>query len=172
MGVLHIQLRKKTIEIISMNWHIAVRRQNIFLIYTTTGTLVNQLPLKHLGTKSSAECSIADPDQWMCGSFKVCIRLDIHQAGILPKTSPHAVSFTILSWDADNPGNSDEKILCEAGTYAWLQANFPDITIPKLYGFGLASGWLGHAIPSQYVQIKYKVPITLRAGYILIEYIE
>lgn len=42
--------------------------------------------------------------------------------------------------DAVNPGNADEKILCEAGMYARLQANCPDIAIPKLYGFGLASG--------------------------------
>ncbi|PWY66961.1 hypothetical protein BO83DRAFT_451488 [Aspergillus eucalypticola CBS 122712] len=38
------------------------------------------------------------------------------------------------------PGNGDEKVKCEAGTYAWLQENCPDVPIPELYGFGLSTG--------------------------------
>jgi hypothetical protein len=38
------------------------------------------------------------------------------------------------------PGNGDEKVRCEAGTYAWLQENCPTVPIPRLYGFGLSTG--------------------------------
>lgn len=38
------------------------------------------------------------------------------------------------------PGNGDEKVNCEAGTYAWIQEDCPDIPIPHMYGFGLSTG--------------------------------
>jgi hypothetical protein len=44
-----------------------------------------------------------------------------------------------------------KKIRCEAGTYAWLQENCPDVLIPKLYGFSLSTAetvWAPH--PSQH----------------------
>ncbi|QUC22930.1 uncharacterized protein UV8b_07171 [Ustilaginoidea virens] len=41
--------------------------------------------------------------------------------------------------DAASPGNSNEKVNCEAATYAWLQENCPLVPIPKLYGFGLST---------------------------------
>lgn len=37
------------------------------------------------------------------------------------------------------PGNSDEKINCEAATYAWIQENCPFSSKPQLYGFGLST---------------------------------
>lgn len=37
-------------------------------------------------------------------------------------------------------GNSDEKVRCEAGTYAWLQENCPDMPIPRMYGVGVSIG--------------------------------
>lgn len=33
-----------------------------------------------------------------------------------------------------------KKIRCEAGTYAWMQKNCPDIPIPRLYGFATSTG--------------------------------
>lgn len=42
--------------------------------------------------------------------------------------------------DLPFPGNADEKVRTEAGTYAWLQENCPTIGIPHLYGFGLSNG--------------------------------
>lgn len=42
--------------------------------------------------------------------------------------------------ELSKPGNSDEKVWCEAGTYAWLEENCPDIPIPRLYGFGMGTG--------------------------------
>ncbi|EED17256.1 conserved hypothetical protein [Talaromyces stipitatus ATCC 10500] len=97
------------------------------------------------------------------------------------------------------PGNGDEKIRCEAGTYAWIQENCPEIPIPRLYGFGMSSGetfthvenfsilfrwiqyfrrrmlsFLGRTTPSKYVrhQIQNNLTRELNVGYLLIEYIE
>ncbi|BDD60167.1 hypothetical protein MAP00_005321 [Monascus purpureus] len=42
--------------------------------------------------------------------------------------------------DAFRPGNGDEKVRCEAGTYAWLEENCPDVPIPRFYGFGVSTG--------------------------------
>ncbi|KKK15094.1 hypothetical protein AOCH_005603 [Aspergillus ochraceoroseus] len=95
------------------------------------------------------------------------------------------------------PGNGDEKVLCEAGTYAWLQDNCPDVPIPHLYGFGLSTGesftqidhlpifnkyfqklrrrclsFLGLKVPSSYVPNNQANPRSIGVGYLLIENIE
>jgi len=38
------------------------------------------------------------------------------------------------------PGNGDEKVRCEAATYAWMQKECPSIPIPQIYGFALSTG--------------------------------
>ncbi|PYH46994.1 uncharacterized protein BP01DRAFT_414879 [Aspergillus saccharolyticus JOP 1030-1] len=95
------------------------------------------------------------------------------------------------------PGNGDEKVRCEAGTYAWLQKNCPDVPIPVLYGFGLSNGetftcfenlpllykwshsiwcrvfaWLGYLSPSRYAPNPAKREHTGHLTYLLLEYIE
>lgn len=77
----------------------------------------------------------------MHGSFNICIRVDID--GEESKPGKQIIMRFPLPYkvgEAPCPGNSDEKILCEAGTYAWLQENCPDVAIPHMYGFGLATG--------------------------------
>ncbi|OJD16068.1 hypothetical protein AJ78_03741 [Emergomyces pasteurianus Ep9510] len=95
------------------------------------------------------------------------------------------------------PGNADEKIRCEAGTYTWLNENCPSMPTPKLYGFALSTGqtftaaenlsWLpryfhyircrilnlfGRPVPSKYVRHQGPCFDILNAGYLLIEYID
>ncbi|KAJ5544125.1 hypothetical protein N7494_005404 [Penicillium frequentans] len=158
---------------------------------------IRSIVARHLGLNSADKCHIADPEQWMRGSFNICIPVDADGQG------PNPGIKTIIRFplpyrvgEVPCPGNADEKILCEAGTYVWLEANCPDVAIPRLYGFGLATGqtftsldnlpillrsiervrrrvlaWLGYAVPSRFVQIFNKVPAPLSTGYILIEYI-
>jgi hypothetical protein len=102
---------------------------------------IRSIVAQHLGLNSADKCRIADPEQWMRGSFNICIRVDIDGRGQIPEKQvimrfplPYRVGEALC------PGNADEKILCEAGTYAWLQANCPDVPIPHLYGFGLTTG--------------------------------
>lgn len=92
----------------------------------------------HLGLKSSAECVVAEPADWLNGSFNVCIPLRIScwkgKQVLLRFPLPYRVG------EAFKPGNCDEKVRCEAASYSWLEKNCPNIPIPKCYGFALSSG--------------------------------
>lgn len=87
----------------------------------------------HLNLASSACCRVADPEDWLSGSFNVCIPVYLDNRGQSPPL-PYRVG------EGFNSGNADEKVLCEAGTYVWLQQNCPDIPIPRLFGYGLSTG--------------------------------
>ncbi|PTU25487.1 hypothetical protein P175DRAFT_0514203 [Aspergillus ochraceoroseus IBT 24754] len=80
----------------------------------------------HHFNMSPSTVNIAHRDQWLNGSFnyQVLFRIPL----------PYRVGERI------KPGNADEKIRCEAGTYAWLEDYCPNIPIPKLYGFGISTG--------------------------------
>ncbi|RHZ62495.1 hypothetical protein CDV55_102906 [Aspergillus turcosus] len=147
----------------------------------------------HLGLRSSDECHVADTENWLHGSFNVCVPVTIDSWGkrvLLRFPLPYRVG------ESFRPGNCDEKIRCEAGSYAWLQKNCPDVPIPKLYGFGLSTGetftrleflpffhrcfqllrqyfllWLKDSVPSNYVRHQSPDPIVDN-GYLLIEFIE
>lgn len=103
--------------------------------------LIRSIVVRHFGLNSTDKCYIADPEEWMRGSFNVCVRADIdYQAR---KPSEKAIVRFPLPYrvgELSCPGNANEKILCEVGTYAWLQKNCPDVPIPHLYGFGLTTG--------------------------------
>lgn len=102
---------------------------------------IRSIVAEHLGLNSADKCHIADPEQWMRGSFNICIPVDTDSQGSKPGIKT-IIRFPLpyRVGDVPCPGNADEKILCEAGTYAWLEANCPDVAIPHLYGFGLATG--------------------------------
>ncbi|KAF7158008.1 hypothetical protein CNMCM6106_004297 [Aspergillus hiratsukae] len=58
----------------------------------------------------------------MHGSFNLCVPVTVEEFGrvIIRFPLPYRVG------DSFHPGNSDEKVKCEAGTYAWLQQEFYD----------------------------------------------
>jgi hypothetical protein len=98
--------------------------------------------VQHLGLSSADACHVAKMEDWLRGSFNVCVPITVdwqnrQQPGrrvILRFPLPYRVG------DEFRPGNGDEKIRCEAGAYAWLQQNCPDVPIPQLYGFALTTG--------------------------------
>lgn len=91
----------------------------------------------HLGLPS-VDCHVAETEDWHHGSFNVCIPVTIDswdgKRVLVRFPLPYRVG------EAFRPGNGDEKIRCEAGTYAWLQGNCPLVPIPQLYGFALSTG--------------------------------
>lgn len=93
---------------------------------------------RHLGLRSSAECHVADMDNWLHGSFNVCVPITIDSWGGKRVLMRFPLPYRI--GEAFRPGNCDEKIRCEAGAYAWLEKNCPDVPIPQLYGFALSTG--------------------------------
>lgn len=103
--------------------------------------LIKEIAVFHLGLGSTDSCHVTEPEHWMHGSFNICIRIDIHnQEGDLRKQAIIRFPLPYRVGEVNCSGNADEKLLCEAGTYAWLQENCPNVPIPKLYGFGLSTG--------------------------------
>ncbi|EER39373.1 conserved hypothetical protein [Histoplasma capsulatum H143] len=152
--------------------------------------LVEQLAAHHLGI-SPKECEVAGG--WFHGSYNICVPISVRGRRQMLMRFPilHRVG------ESFRPGNSDEKIRYEAGTYTWLNENCPSVPVPKLYGFALSTGqsytaaeklaWLprcfhhircqilnlfGYAVPSKYVRHQGPSFDVLKAGYLLIEYID
>lgn len=88
---------------------------------------------------SPQNCCVAPPEHWIHGSFNVCVPVKIEESSRLRQVMAR---FPLPYRVGENakPGNADEKVLCEAGAYAWLQDNCPSVPIPYLHGFGLSSG--------------------------------
>lgn len=96
--------------------------------------VIGEAVAHHLGILPE-QCDIADPKDWLLGGFNVCLPVSTPKQKVL-------IRFPVLHRVGDDfrPGNADEKIRCEVGTYAWLAKNCPSVPVPKLYGFGLSTG--------------------------------
>ncbi|KAL2829548.1 hypothetical protein BDW59DRAFT_170557 [Aspergillus cavernicola] len=128
------------------------QKAQFFSLLESKRSWIQSIVAHHLNLQSTNAYRVADVQEWIHGSFNVCIP-----------------DF--------RPGNADEKVRCEAGTYAWLEETCPDIPIPRLYGFAMSTGETQLTpFPSKYIrhQSKNKVPECgrLNVGYLLIEYIE
>ncbi|RDW61698.1 uncharacterized protein DSM5745_10370 [Aspergillus mulundensis] len=159
---------------------------------------IEALAAHHLGLASADTCHAADVEDWVHGSFNVCIRVDVDGHGRNPgKQLMMRLPLPYRIGENRRPGNADEKVRCEAATYVWLQMNCPTVSIPQLYGFGLSTGqtftlvdnlpfipriihclrqqllkWLNYQTPSLYVQHPTKNIQLLGTPYLLIEYID
>ncbi|KAH9211846.1 hypothetical protein DL95DRAFT_510504 [Leptodontidium sp. 2 PMI_412] len=101
-------------------------------------TTIQALVKDHLRLNNQDTCTIYTKDQWIRGSFNVCIPIEIRSARCHKKfmfrcPMPHKLA------EAKYPGTVDEKLSSEVGTYAWMQHQCPDIRIPHLYGFGFSN---------------------------------
>ncbi|KFZ19795.1 hypothetical protein V502_03462 [Pseudogymnoascus sp. VKM F-4520 (FW-2644)] len=99
----------------------------------------------HLKLRSPASYQVADIKSWYHGGFNVCIPVTISawegkeqpgQRVLIRFPLPYRVG------EAFRPGNGDEKIRCEAGAYAYLQENCPEVPIPRLYVAVIIPVWL------------------------------
>ncbi|EFY90683.1 hypothetical protein MAC_03263 [Metarhizium acridum CQMa 102] len=116
------------------------QKENFYKRMETYRPLLADLVAHHLGTKPT-DVTISSQDYWRHGSFNLCIPVHIDPSA---KSAPP--QFVLLRFplpyrvgEVVRPGNSDEKVNCEAATYAWLQENCPAVPIPQLYGFGLST---------------------------------
>lgn len=121
------------------------KKQEYFTHIDSKRSWIKGVVAHHLGLRSPDACHVADLEDWFHGSSNVCVPITIanwkgkqrQQPGqrvLLRLPLPYRVG------EAFNPGNGDEKVRCEAGTYAWLQGNCPDVPIPRMYGFGMSTG--------------------------------
>ncbi|KAJ5930962.1 hypothetical protein N7466_006455 [Penicillium verhagenii] len=160
--------------------------------------LIKTIVAHHLGLASTDQCRVVDVGDWIHGSFNVCIRVDVVDLkGNVERQVMIRFPLPYRIGEKCCPGNADEKVRCEVGTYAWLKENCPTVPIPHLYGFGLSSGksftdpdnlpfftrniqrlrlWLlqilRYPVPSFYVENATKDQTLLGTPYILIEYID
>nr|KMM69298.1 hypothetical protein CPAG_05617 [Coccidioides posadasii RMSCC 3488] len=153
---------------------------------------IKDIVARHLGLSSPAVCHVAEENDWLHGSLNACIPVTI----VGPFGIRVMIRFPLPYRIGEDfgPGNANEKIRCEAGTYASLQENCLDIPIPRLYGFALSDGetlenlppliqwiqrfkrrfisWLGHPIPSKNIRSQRRSDNIIGTGYLLMEYIE
>ncbi|EGX93296.1 Protein kinase-like domain [Cordyceps militaris CM01] len=160
--------------------------------------LLEEVIAHHLGAKPT-NIQLSPQEWWRHGSFNLCVPFTIHVDPAKPNLPEHAFIRFPLPYrvgELIHPGNSDEKLSCEAAMYAWLEENCPSVPIPKLYGFGLStnqrftnvnllpwwSRWfhearriflatLGLQTPSQYARHASTRFAALDIGYLLIEMI-
>lgn len=103
--------------------------------------LIKDIVARHLGLGTAGVCSIVDVDEWIHGSFNVCIRVDIYEhEGNGGRQVMVRFPLPYRIGEDSCPGNADEKVRCEVGTYAWMQEKCPDVPIPHLYGYGFTTG--------------------------------
>ena len=99
---------------------------------------IRDIVIHHLNLKRDAKCTIADPSDWLQGSFNVCIPVQVSsrdsQKLMLRCPLPYKLG------DEQQSGNVEEKLRCEAATFTWIQENCPDVPIPCLRGVGLPNG--------------------------------
>lgn len=81
-------------------------------------------------------CHISDKNEWIHGSFNVCVPITINDWENKQQSRERVILRLPLPYrvgDAFNPGNGDEKTRCEAGTYTWIQQHCPEIPIPRRF---------------------------------------
>ncbi|KKZ61481.1 hypothetical protein EMCG_00143 [[Emmonsia] crescens] len=140
---------------------------------------------------SPSKVTISDRSEWLNGSFNLCV-----PACVQERQSRRVIIRFPLPYKTG--GNGDEKIRCEAATYAWIDQMCPSIPITCLHGFGLSTGQtftllkdtsvftrcieylrrqvlslLRYPVPCQYVrQREFMSPNNLGVGYLLLDYVE
>lgn len=123
--------------------------------------LIEDAVAYHLNLASPADCRVGDSDDWLSGSFNACIPVYVNH----DEQTPRLLARMPLPYrvgESFNPGNADEKILCEVGTYTWLQQNCPEIPIPRLFGYGLSTGETvcSLPIPQDYL-LSFSLPTSI-----------
>ncbi|CAG8426436.1 unnamed protein product [Penicillium salamii] len=144
----------------------------------------------HLGLGPSDTYRVGGVNEWVHGSFNVCIRKKYqnpNKQALIRFPLPYKVG------EARNPGNVDEKLRCEAATFIWIHEKCPEVPMPQLWGFGLVGGqsftkpqniplvprfiwsikrsfmWLlGYSLPCPY--ICHPRSTMLESGYLIMDY--
>lgn len=101
-------------------------------------TQLEHLISRHLGIPP-AEFVLLSQDNWVWGSFNLCLPIDIkstRRSSTLPRQAILRFPLPLRCGEEFSPGNVEEKLRCEAGTYIWLQKYCPTIPVPRLLAVG------------------------------------
>lgn len=117
------------------------QRFEFFLSIYSNREDVTKLVSNHLGLRSSQTCRLGDVNEWLHGSFNVCIPIYVANPDQQPeKRAMIRFPLPYKIGERKFPGNADEKLRSEAATYIWIHEKCPDVPIPELWGFGLVGG--------------------------------
>jgi hypothetical protein len=98
---------------------------------------IRSIVSRHLCLKRHQQCTVAPRTAWLHGDFNVCIPISVSnwrsQRLMLRCPFPHMLGAS------HNSGPLDEKIRCEAATFAWISRHC-ETPIPSIWGFGLPGG--------------------------------
>ncbi|KAL9607871.1 MAG: hypothetical protein Q9167_007260 [Letrouitia subvulpina] len=110
----------------------------------------------HLCLSEKRSCRLAPLNDWVHGSFNICIPVHVNRRRNHPEMRL-MIRFPLpyKLGEEECPGNAEEKLRCEAASYIWVQKNCPDIPIPRLRDFAFQDNQCG-----------------LTPGYLLVDYIE
>jgi hypothetical protein len=127
---------KKDANIISQAAHFEAATELYQSLWDQRQT-IQALVKHHLRLSNQDICVVNTKDQWIRGSFNICIPIEVqstrfHKKLIFRCPMPHKLA------EAKYPGTVDEKLSSEVGTHVWMQYQCPDIRIPHLYGFGFS----------------------------------
>lgn len=101
-------------------------------------SLITSRVARHLNINNPAKCHLSPRDEWILGSFNVCIPVTTTDISMPRLIMRFALPYKI--GELDFPGNVDEKIKAEAATYIWLDQHCPTVPKPHLLGFGCSDG--------------------------------
>ena len=92
----------------------------------------------HLSLQAHQECTLQEPSKWLRGDFNTCIPVSI--SNWRPKRLLIRCPFPHRLGALQSNNLLNEKVRCEAATYAWIAKNCPRTPIPCIWGFGLPDG--------------------------------
>ena len=115
------------------------KKEKFFAHLRKHHAVLREIAAHHLCVPDT-HCHVAATEEWLHGSFNVCIPVTIDRR--LARTNKILIRLPLpyRVGDESRPGNADEKLRCEAGAYAWLMEHCPAVPIPHFYGFGLSTG--------------------------------
>ncbi|KAK3185373.1 hypothetical protein K4F52_005875 [Lecanicillium sp. MT-2017a] len=161
-------------------------------------SLITDIVAHHFGVSASV-VDVAPQAWWRHGSFNLGIPGRILAPVPVGVPALFFIRFPLpyRVGESTRPGNGDEKLRCEAATYAFIERYCPGVPIPKLYGFGLSNNlrytncvflpwwkrWfqavrrafvsvLGRQPPTHYIAHNASRFAPLDTGYLLIEMID
>ncbi|KAL9100961.1 MAG: hypothetical protein Q9163_003725 [Psora crenata] len=96
----------------------------------------------HLNFNTTSICSITPESEWIHGSFNICIPVYVNdQTNYSKKRVIIRFPLPYKIGEENFPGNTDEKLRCEAATYIWIQEKCPDVHVPQLLGFAFSNNY-------------------------------
>ena len=127
---------KKDENIINEATYPRARKQLFQKLWDQRAT-IQDIVRHHLRLRDEDACIVKARDQWIRGSFNVCIPVEVRSASFNKNLMfrcpmPHKLA------EAKYPGTIDETLSSQLGTYIWIQDECTDIRIPHLYGFGFS----------------------------------